>query len=596
MELIINGRPASIKQGSSFDLLLENRSFTEADAFTMSITLPLAGCPENLAIFGHINRKDVALGHVRLPASLVAGGFTRDGIVAMVEMSDLEIKCQFLEGRSVQNYDTTFDTIFINELDLGSFDSSLTDAPADRMKSVDQADYVAIPWVNNASGNIQNKVVRNGSTWAWDTSECSGLSCQLYLIRLAERVFEALEYDVDFSAWEASPYVNLVCFNALPYAWDRSDFAGAMPHWTVSQFVSELESFLNAFIDIDHVRRTARLTFRAALARTSSQFIVRDPADSFTVEQTDTDESGYLDTANYYYAANDYDRVWKFWSCDWLVDALPKYVASVDTLEQLRAIGEQWETSSGGEHRNSALSKIWWCKEANAHFIFRGVETWPHLIVGGQERYTTRYVLEPINIFGNSLGPIEDDQATVELRIIPVAIDHTDNANGFCVFVEAPGSYDEDGDAADIDNTAASSAPYQQIPERNLRAGQREDKAYYDTLMVGFWHGPKLQGLKNLPQPPVVSHIARTGAMTFSLDSETLSLRREGPAASEYQTTAWDIDPFHKYTIRFISDEVPDPTALFIIDNKRYLCLRLTVSFTEFDKSSVIKGEFYQVL
>jgi hypothetical protein len=37
----------------------ENRIFTDADDYSMEIELPLADCPQNIAIFGMITRKDV---------------------------------------------------------------------------------------------------------------------------------------------------------------------------------------------------------------------------------------------------------------------------------------------------------------------------------------------------------------------------------------------------------------------------------------------------------------------------------------------------------------------------------------------------------
>ena len=41
MQLIIDGKDAVLKKGSSFDYVSENRSFSDADDYTLSITLPL---------------------------------------------------------------------------------------------------------------------------------------------------------------------------------------------------------------------------------------------------------------------------------------------------------------------------------------------------------------------------------------------------------------------------------------------------------------------------------------------------------------------------------------------------------------------------
>ena len=59
MKIIINGKDAVLKKGTSFEFVAENRSFTGSDSYTLSITFPLRGCPENIAIFGYINRTDI---------------------------------------------------------------------------------------------------------------------------------------------------------------------------------------------------------------------------------------------------------------------------------------------------------------------------------------------------------------------------------------------------------------------------------------------------------------------------------------------------------------------------------------------------------
>ena len=64
MILTINGIQAALKKGSSIEYVSENRLFTDADDYSMEIELPLADCPRNLGIFGHLTRKDVDMGDI----------------------------------------------------------------------------------------------------------------------------------------------------------------------------------------------------------------------------------------------------------------------------------------------------------------------------------------------------------------------------------------------------------------------------------------------------------------------------------------------------------------------------------------------------
>ena len=126
MQIIVNGKPAYIKKGSSFQFVAENRHFTGSDSYSLSITFPLKGCSENIAIFGNIHRTDVEKKQVNFECTISDKAFSRSGIITVTSISESEVKTQFLEGRSVQNYDETFDEIYINELQLGSYSPTLT--------------------------------------------------------------------------------------------------------------------------------------------------------------------------------------------------------------------------------------------------------------------------------------------------------------------------------------------------------------------------------------------------------------------------------------------------------------------------------------
>lgn len=88
--------------------------------------------------------------------------FYKMGVLAIVEVSQSEIKGQFLDGMSAQNFIGDFDEIYINELDLGDYEYvNMSNTPPEWLwRSIDRMkNYISLPWVNNYSGNIQNEVV-----------------------------------------------------------------------------------------------------------------------------------------------------------------------------------------------------------------------------------------------------------------------------------------------------------------------------------------------------------------------------------------------------------------------------------------------------
>ena len=130
MEIIINGKQAFLKKNTSFDFIFENRLFTGSDSYTLTITFPLKGCARNIAIFGHIHRADVIKSKVVFDCDIRDGAFLKSGSITITEISDVEVKTQFLEGRSEQNFNETFDDIYLNEMDLGTISNEQLGAVA----------------------------------------------------------------------------------------------------------------------------------------------------------------------------------------------------------------------------------------------------------------------------------------------------------------------------------------------------------------------------------------------------------------------------------------------------------------------------------
>ena len=171
MQILINGQEALLKQKFSFEFVSENRYFSGADSYSMTITFPLKDCPQNLAIFGHINRKDVGISHILLECEIRCNAFIKQGSLAINEINDIEVKTQFLEGRSVDNYSTSFDEVYINELELGYPDTSPSSFSCLRQKGYDLGgNYVCLPWVNNNTGNMQNEMRLQLQHTNWETS------------------------------------------------------------------------------------------------------------------------------------------------------------------------------------------------------------------------------------------------------------------------------------------------------------------------------------------------------------------------------------------------------------------------------------------
>lgn len=56
------------------------------------------------------------------------------------------------------------------------------------------------------------------------------------------------------------------------------------------------------------------------------------------------------------------------------------------------------------------------------------------------------------------------------------------------------------------------------------------------------------------------------------------------------------VNPKEKMKISFLSTTVPDVRSIFFIKGKKYLCEKITATFSEDGMSQLLKGEFYPLL
>ena len=117
-----------------------------------------------------------------------------------------------------------------------------------------------------------------------------------------------------------------------------------------------------------------------------------------------------------------------------------------------------------------------------------------------------------------------------------------------------------------------------------------EDEEFLDKIYVGFWSGESIYSMYKHPHIDVVTFYpdwsCTQGGWSLSLVSNTFN---------DYQEPD-KIDPTKKYTFKFLADDIPNVRSVFIIFGKRYVCEKITATFTENGMSQLLKGVFYPVL
>lgn len=587
MKIIINGKDAVLKKGTSFEFVAENRSFTGSDSYTLSITFPLRGCPENIAIFGYINRTDIDKSKVVFDCEISDINFYSAGTITIVEINEKEVKTQFLEGRSEQNFDDTFDEIYINELDLGSYPmTSLPSNPISQWQGLRSGqEAVALPWVNNSSGNIQNEVVYANNAYTYH-ADCKGLSYQPYLIAIVRRICSAIGYSCDLSQWDSRQDLCflLVC-NTLPWAWDIPQFARALPHWSVTEFFEKLEQFLGGEFDIDHRNKSIKFTFTSNILLNAETIKIDKVVDSYTAEVSDTNESNYIEASNVRYKECEHN-MWKFYSCPWFLrDATP---VVYETLTALINANKQYARVRS-YHRGTNVNNVLYAKDVNTYFVIRCIRNeYAGTNSLGREIYDRICVLQPINVFGDKIVD-ENNEDAIELDFVPAWIDETEPTKGNCLFLDIPGYDEEESSTSGTrpdDSEDTESKIYQPLAMQRLQNGEQTEKSeYFDRIYLAFWDGVN-RNVGKLPCPNIDHFVVREDWSHYIANG---TLRLQG-------SVKYKINPKQKFNFSFISDSIPNARSVFFINGRKYLCEKITATFTENGMSQLLKGSFYLII
>lgn len=638
MRIIINHKEAIIKSGSSFEFISENRYFTGSDSYTMAIEFPLAGCPQNLAIFGHINRKDIEAKQYLFDCEIFAGRFYKSGSITITEISDKAVKCQFLEGRSVQNYDNTLDDIFINELSLGSWpDAYSNTSVAEQFLICEHPTYTAVPWVNNTSGNIQNAIQYNGSVLNWHPDFVSStekrVSFMPFMIYIFKKIFDALEYTYDIQAWEASRYNWLLICNCVPGAWDKTDWAYVLPRWTVTEFLEELEKLMNCQFVVDSVNKTVKMSFPSTAS--ASQNVVEIKAiNEFTATKTEEDESDYEENMGKKYADVD-SEIYRA-----MVSTIPReemkkhqgwsplQEISFPIYDNFNTISEIAETACETKKKSQILTT----DTKGCYFAFN--EKYFYVPKGMFCKYdynnqdptnpsrnidSTQFYAQRVGEFA-PIEPKDADGKSIELKIVPAIIDET--YYDFAIFLDPGEMKSEDDIYEDYDGSTTKGDIY-------LRKYDKvEPVEIYDKIFVSFWnaaifdefiqertmiqkkwvkHGSEdwweyeTIDIKKRPKPhPIVSNYEpvwteSVKSPTYILFNRYTNQKKYSLALEASNVVNKTIDGRVKFTVKFISNDIPDVGSVFIISGQQFLCKKITATITERGISQMLKGEFYRI-
>lgn len=364
---------------------------------------------------------------------------------------------------------------------------------------------------------------------------------------------------------------------------DEMSMAKTLPHWTVEEFIKQLQNFLNATVVFDDIKGTVDII--ASAYTTGMVDITADVLDEYEVEVIDDEDV----------AANLYDSNVKY------KEGTSEY-HGIDIVEQevISSFSEvkctyeefltQWEAMSADDRKHT----IWTTERGQ---FCAKVET-------GDNNTET---LTPIRF--NHFGAIvrnTDNENDVELKIAPVAT---------TTEVEMP-VFEWDGAGANVYRDAfqyrwttkqtvlclqnqyeASNKPtvWDALQGNNDSGTEKEDimqvflmddKAvasgfYHLTYQVPFTH-PEWQKPNDR-----VSH--KSWSLAIAADDSVSTIGGLHSSARLQNRNA-------EHRIRFKAYSIPSVYAVFLVRNKQYACKKLEVQFSSTGMERIILGYFEEIL
>lgn len=255
IKLIIDGKEAVIKAGTSFKLTRMNPYFEDQGDFTFEVQLPLDGCAENLAIFGALHRAEVGLAgwaNKELPMHLIAPPVNVVGVAKVMTVSEAEVKVQLLAGKSAVNdfgKDAEGKDLYIDELDLGlKLDN--TNTPVGHQEPYDKDHlFVTFP-VRDGNGMIVNYPLWSfyvGPT-DWERQACKyqNYAVQPYLATVINQIFKKLGYAQILNVFNQPWLKDVFVANNV----QTNNVDDILPHWTVEEFFTELRNAFGVYLEV----------------------------------------------------------------------------------------------------------------------------------------------------------------------------------------------------------------------------------------------------------------------------------------------------------------------------------------------------------
>lgn len=574
--LKLNGKQVYPDGKQTIKVTKENPYFTQSESYTLEVTLPM-DILENRNFFGSIHRIERGKKVPAIPCQLsVDNRHILSGKARLTQINEKEVKVQLIGGMGEIKFSDDERKVYIDEMRMGGPTFTLVPGSAGR-----GGEWV----INDVPVRFVNKQV-------YDETNDLTYSGQFYVPQpqlndILKEVLAESGYTLEENPLDTTPWDCLYVASAKRTLY----LSHTLPHWTVDEFITEYCKFFNCTLVTNQHARTVRVVPNSTYFGTARHTEI-SPIDVYTVEMSEENYNQSICTDNLRFdlsasEEHDYDII-----SDELRDAAPTEVYA-SPAEAMAAYNEKGETE-----RLSCIYKTPVGRYAGWKHDYSDVNEGEHLS------------LTQIDVFAPLIRDIDNDNE-VSLKIVPVAISevHTTGSRveawtDRMPSLECPTKADFIGGG--IGRTAGEDE-VTTIQEYIEGENVTKDSEKEDRMQVFFVDDVEQQSInlkydgrgertRNIIMPFTDFRYKRNhSGNTHRQWSLSLNPTDAEHYLGQLHDTQFSINQKAKYRVQFLADEMPDPTQVYIIRNKRYACEKIEANIDNRGIQQLMTGYFYEM-
>lgn len=586
----VNGQIAVPSSTNKIKVTYANQYIEDSGSYTYDITYPMS-IHANQVIFGNVHRFDVhkpttAFDDCKLFADnrlFVSGKGT------VTSVSESAVKLQIVGGKSRIKYNSKFEKHYIDEIDYP--DVKITSG-IDAMRynqmgvtSVDCSTKPSMVLVDLTNGvNVGQPGVALFYPIYDETHDCMS---NYYILNTEG--YNVIRNDYDCAPWQRL-YIASARRSCL--------IKHALPHWSVYTFIEEFRKLFNASFVFDDVAMTVSIIATNEL--TNNEAVSYDCLDEYSAEY-DEDGLSNLTTSNVEYDFDDStERDWREFIP---LSVLKQYpVLTYDNADAMTNAASAMTV----KERRSTIFKVGY-----TYYI------WAMLPKDGNPDSKDETEQRTLCGLFNPIMRDKESDNVVDLKMIPVAMSQRKRIHSKMLLpftdripnkIVCMPSMSNDKDTS-LDNMTVDDDGeyYVSVQDAMQGADISSNEEDADEKIRLMFSGDMVRDLKN-------GQVVRGG--TFGNDtgyarypicltdrrmypkltgvSEDVSLSLEQMPYNNNVNV--EIDTHNLYCVKFVTDDIPDPSKIYIFHNRRFVCQKIEMDVSNDGIAKLKTGYFYEML